>query len=551
MSWIRGCLAGIGAALISATPLWAQAPAAQPAPPAKLVVAISVDQFGLDLYQRYRPTFTGGLKRLGEGLSFAGYQSHSATETCPGHSTILTGEHPSHTGIVANSWYERATGSTVYCVSVDGDADPNARGPAKLRVDTLGDWLKRARPGARSIAVSGKDRAAIMMAGHHPDAVYWWVDRTGFATSHYAGPATPAVLAPAQAFDKARFAAWRAQPPKFWPKDVPQRCAALETPHKFGQVTLTGEIPPQTAPGGGLPLSDPHFDDELRASPAFDPMTLAFAGELVRHHRLGQGPSTDLLAISLSATDLIGHRYGAGGPEMCVQMAELDAALGQFFDSLDRQGLAYTVVLTADHGGSDAPERAGAPATRVDAAATLGGLSSHLRKAFDLTYDPLVGDDPRQLILALAPLDQARRAAIVGDAVTWLKARPEVAGAYTADEIAGVVVPNGKPAPELTMAERFAESFERERSGDILVAYAEHATLGMPRSLGDTVAGHGSPWDYDRRVPILFWWRGVKPVAESQPIETVDIAPTLAAVMDVPPPPVDGRCLDIGQGCRK
>ena len=546
MSLVRVCLAGLGAAL-----LWATTAAATPRPPSKLVVAISVDQFALSLFQRYQPTYTGGLKRLGDGLVFTGYQSHAATETCPGHSTLLTGEHPSHTGIVANSWYERATGSTVYCVSIDGDADPNARGPAKLKVDTLGDWLRRARPGARSIAVSGKDRAAIMMAGHHPDAVYWWADRIGFTTSHYAGPATPAVLAPAQLFDKARFAAWRAAAPKFWPRDLPARCAALQTPHTFGQLPLSGEIPPATAPNGGLDVRDSHFDDELRASPAFDPLTLEFADQLTRKLKLGRGRNVDLLAISLSATDFIGHRYGNGGPEMCVQIASLDAALGRFFDSLDRQGVAYTVVLTADHGGSDAPERAGPPAVRLDTVAMLQALASHLRKTFALGYDPLVGDDPRQLILTLAPLDQPRREAIVADAVTWLKARPDVAAAYTADEIAQVAVPKGKPAPDLTLPERFAESFDRERSGDILVAYAEGATLGVPRSPGDTVAGHGSPWDYDRRVPILFWWRGVTPVAETTPIETVDIAPTLAAVMAVRAPPVDGRCVEIGQGCGK
>ena len=550
MGWIGGCLAGLGAALLGATPLAAQAAAAVPPPPAKLVVAISVDQFALDLYQRYRPTFTGGLKRMSDGLVFTGYQSHAATETCPGHSTILTGEHPSHTGIVANTWYERDTGSSVYCVAVPGDADPNARGPQKLKVDTLGDWLKRAHPGARSIAVSGKDRAAITMGGHHADAVYWWVDRVGFTTSRYE-PSAPAVLKPARAFDKARFAAWRATPPRLWPKAVPARCAALETPHRFGALALTGEVPPQTAPAGGLPVTDGHFDDELRASPAFDPMTLEFAGDLTRQLKLGRGRSTDLLAISLSATDLIGHRYGNGGAEMCVQMAELDAALGRFFAGLDRQGLAYTVVLTADHGASDAPERAGPPETRVDAAALLQALSAHLRQAFDLSYDPLVGDDPRQLILSLAPLDQPRRGTIVADAKAWMKARPEVAEAYTAEEIAQVVVPKGKPAPELTLPERFAESFDRERSGDILVAYADGATLGWPRAAGDTVAGHGSPWDYDRRVPILFWWPGVRPVTEAAPMETVDIAPTLAAVMAVPAPPVDGRCIDIGQGCGK
>jgi len=209
VGWIGRICSVVAAGILSAA---GAAHAAPPPAAPKLVVAISVDQFSLDLFQRYRPTFSGGLKRLSAGVVYAGYQSHAATETCPGHSTLLTGMHPSHTGIVANSWYDRTRASTVYCVSVDGVADPEAKGSAKLKVDTLGDWLKRARPGGRSIAVSGKDRAAIMMAGHHPDAVYWWSDKLGFVTSPYAGPATPEVLETAKAFNDARFAGWRAQP---------------------------------------------------------------------------------------------------------------------------------------------------------------------------------------------------------------------------------------------------------------------------------------------------------------------------------------------------
>jgi predicted AlkP superfamily pyrophosphatase or phosphodiesterase len=535
-------LAAIGAALVSATAAMAAPPPAQP----KLVVAISVDQFSYDLYARYRPTFTGGFKRLSDGLVFTGYQSHAVTETCPGHSTILTGAHPARTGIVANSWYDRASASTVYCVSVAGVADPDARGSAKLRVDTLGDWLKAARPGARSVAVSGKDRAAIMMAGHHPDAVYWWADKKGFSTSSYAGPTTPQVLAPAEAFNAARFAAWRTAPPKLWPKQVSTTCAALQAPHRFGKLDLTGEVPPQTAPGGTLAPNDPRFAKELRASPELDRMTLVFADQLVDKFRLGRGPQIDLLAVSLSTTDYVGHRYGNGGAEMCVQMAALDAALGAFLDRLDGRGMPYVVVLTADHGAADAAERVGA--SRIDGRSIARELAQHLQGRFALAYAPVVGGGARQIVINLAPADEPRRAEIAA-AAAWLKARPEVAAAYTAAEIAAVRVPHDRPVTELTLPERFAESFDAERSGDLLVAYADKATVGMPRSLGDSVAGHGSPWDHDRRVPILFWWRGVAPIIEAQPMETVDIAPTLAPLMGVRAPQVDGRCLDIGQGC--
>jgi predicted AlkP superfamily pyrophosphatase or phosphodiesterase len=538
---------GLALILAGATPALAAPP-----PRPKLVVAISVDQFSLELYQRYRPSFTGGLKRLGEGLSFTGYQSHAATETCPGHSTILTGFHPAKTGIVANSWYERKSGSTVYCVSVSGTADPNARGSGMLKVDALGDWLKTARPGSRSFAVSGKDRAAIMMAGHHPNAVYWWNDTEGFATSSYAGPATKKTVGAARSFNQALYAKWKKTPPQLWPTEIPGICKPLEQPHTFGRLALSGTIPPESSKDAEQPsdyIKSTHFADELRASPSFDPLALDFASQLVTANRLGRGPATDLLAVSLSSTDHVGHRYGNGGAESCVQVMAVDAALGGFFDRLDRLGVPYVVVLTADHGAIDAAERLGPPARRIDTNQLTGALSRHLRDAFGMAYDPLAGDDARQLIFNLAPDDDKKRDAILADALAWLKARPEVGAAFTAAEIARSAPPAGKPVQDLTLAERFYESYDAERSGDILVAYAEGSTLGAPAAPGETVAGHGSVWDYDRRVPILFWWPGVQPTAEAQPMETVDIAPTLAAVVGIEAPPVDGRCVDIGQGC--
>jgi len=548
VGWIGRICSVVAAGILSAA---GAAHAAPPPAAPKLVVAISVDQFSLDLFQRYRPTFSGGLKRLSAGVVYAGYQSHAATETCPGHSTLLTGMHPSHTGIVANSWYDRTRASTVYCVSVDGVADPEAKGSAKLKVDTLGDWLKRARPGGRSIAVSGKDRAAIMMAGHHPDAVYWWSDKLGFVTSPYAGPATPEVLETAKAFNDARFAGWRAQPVQLWPTAIPARCAALQASQTFGAIELSGRVPPDASKGGALDAQDRAFSDQLRVSPAFDATTLDFASQLVSRYALGRGPDQDLLAISLSATDYVGHRYGPGGAEMCVQLDRLDTALGQFLDGLDKLGAPYVVVLSADHGAVDAAERLGPPARRIDVKAVLGELSDTLRTAFRLSYDPLRWSDPNQLVIALAAEDEPRRGAVTAAAVRWLRARPDVAEAFPTSDIAKLRVPRGKPPARLTVQERFAESYDPERSGDIMVAYAKSASLGAARGPGNAVAGHGSPWDYDRRVPILFWWPGVPAVDKAQPIETVDIAPTLAPLLQISPPAVDGRCIEIGQSCPK
>jgi predicted AlkP superfamily pyrophosphatase or phosphodiesterase len=249
--------------------------------------------------------------------------------------------------------------------------------------------------------------------------------------------------------------------------------------------------------------------------------------------------------VSLSSTDFIGHRYGNGGAEMCVQMHALDAALGAFFARLDAIGGPYVVVLTADHGAIDAAERSaesGLAAQRIDAAALVSALNHHLEKVLDIPYEPIVGDDPQQLFINTPP-DPAFRAKVSAAAVAWLKDQPQVAQVFTADEIAAAAPTPGESVEALSLAERFHESYDPERSGDIIVAFKQYATLGLPRSEGDNVAGHGSPWDYDRRVPILFWRTGIGPERRPEPIETVDIAPTLAAMVGVPTPQVDGHCL--------
>jgi predicted AlkP superfamily pyrophosphatase or phosphodiesterase len=528
-----------------------------PTPKPKLLVVISVDQFSAELFQRYRDRYSGGLRRLAGGIAFTGYQSHAATETCPGHSTILTGDHPTRTGIVANTWFDVKTGSSVYCVAVKGTADPEARGPQNLRVDTLGDWLKAVRPGARSFSVSGKDRAAIMLGGHHADAVYWWADGQGFRTSSYAGPAGPKVTAPATAFNRALFAKWRATPPALWPSQIGDDCAALERPYTFGKLSLSGSVPPSASEGveaGPDFLARTDFQDQLRVSPIFDPLTLDFASRLIDVNRIGHGKSTDLLAISLSATDYVGHRYGNGGEEMCVQMHALDRALDAFLRKLDGLKIPYAVALTADHGGMDAAERAadhGIAAERINGGKLIGQLNEALEHDLGLSYEPIVGGDPQQLVINMPGDDPALRKQIQDRAIAWLSKRPEVAQIFTADEIAAIPLPIGKPADQLTIAERFRESFDRERSGDIQVALKQYASIGWPRTQGDTVAGHGTPWDYDRRVPILFWWPGIMADNRSDIVETVDIAPTLARMIGIRPPDVDGKCIDAVAGdCR-
>ena len=521
---------------------------AAPPPRPKLIVMIAVDQFSAELWERYRGSFTGGLKRLDDGVTFArGYQSHSGTETCPGHSTMLTGRHPAGTGIVANDWIDRATGKSVYCVSVPGQPDAKARGPQNLRAETLGDWMKTASPANRVVTISGKDRAAIMLAGHKADAVYWWNDGEGFVTSPFAGPATPAVTEPAARFDAETFARWRATPPALWPSTAPASCTALAKPHMFGALAESGQVPPEFAQGitdkPDFPASAA-FQLQLRSSTLFDPLVMDFADKVIDGMRLGHGAGTDLLGVSFSATDYIGHRYGNGGAEMCVQMQVIDATIGRLFAKLDSLGVPYVVALTADHGSADAAERStenGVSAKRIDAKGIVAALNEDVRGKLGLATTPFVYADGNELFLRPG-LDAAIRAEAVAEAVPWLRARPEVADVMTREQIAAVPMPRGAPE-SLSHAQKFRESYDPERTGDILIAFSERASIGLPAKFGDSVAGHGSIWDYDRRVPILFWWPQIRAHASTKPIETVDIAPTLAAIAAVLTPRLDGKCL--------
>jgi predicted AlkP superfamily pyrophosphatase or phosphodiesterase len=547
---------GFGALALALVTSTAHAQSAPPIKP-KLIVAISVDQFSSELFRRYRSTYVHGLKTLSSGIAFpVGYQSHAATETCPGHSTILTGRHPSGTGIVANSWYDSKIKSHVYCVAAPGSSEANARGPQNMRVTTLGDWVKAALPGSRSYAVSGKDRAAITMAGKNADGVYWWVDGQGFTTSQFAGPATPATTEPVRAYDKALFESWTKARPSLWPA-VSTECAVLQKPHLFGKMQNSGKVPPEMAIGVTAKPDfqvTSKFKDAFRASPLFDSTVVDFAQDLIARHDLGHGPATDVLAVSLSATDYVGHRFGNGGAEMCVQQAALDASIGRLVTTLQHLKVPFMVVLTADHGSTDAAEREhehDPAASRIDDGALVERLNKAVRAELGLPIEPIVGSDSQQLYINVGP-DEALRAKVSAATVAWLKKQPEVREVFTRAEVEAAVVPPHTAPDKLTMAQRFNESYDRERSGDFAVAYAPRTSFGIPKAIGDTVAGHGSPWDHDREVPILFWWPGATAETRATPVETVDIAPTLASIAKVPTPMVDGQCVNLsakGSNC--
>ncbi|HTG38397.1 alkaline phosphatase family protein [Sphingomonas sp.] len=518
---------------VSATPLAAQeAPATTPP---KLIVMVSSDQFSTDLFTQYRPYFTGGLKRLSQGVAFPnGYQSHAATETCPGHATLMTGSRPARTGIVANNWYDfkGPRPGEVYCAEDErrGTFRDYVPSDVHLRVPTLGERLKARDPRTRTVSVAGKDRAAIMMGGHAMDQIWFWRDGTGFVTT--TTPTPPAAVTRINAAVRSEIAA---PAPAL---DLPQWCRDFANPVTVGEARM----------GDGRFERDAGEESRWKASPRFDDAVTRLAVALVEDMKLGRGPATDVLTVGLSATDYVGHRYGTGGSEMCIQVAAVDRAVGELMTALDATGVDYVIAFSSDHGGNDLPEREqqrGVPAAaRVDVALAPAALGRTLAPDLgwtggQLLYGSLNGD----VWVAPEVTDPAMRARVIEAAAAAYRGHPQVASVLTADDVRATPMPTTLP-DSWTLIERQRAAYDAERSGDFVVFLKS----GITPSQGG--ATHGSPWDYDRRVPILFWRRGLSHFEQPLAVETIDIMPSFAALVDLPlkPGEVDGRCLDLDGG---
>jgi predicted AlkP superfamily pyrophosphatase or phosphodiesterase len=531
--------AGTGLAQNSAPPAQ-KVTATTPAP--KLVVMIAVDQFSADLFAEYRGRFTGGLARLASGIVFpSGYQAHGATETCPGHSTILTGNHPAHTGIVANNYFDLSVAredKRVYCAedetvagttSKSGQYAPSVN---HLLVPTLGDLMKARDPKAQVVSVSGKDRSAIMMGGRQADELMWLAP-TGL-TSYRGTTLSPAAQ---QASAAIAAAINQPRPALTLPADCTARDIAIPL-DKGGSV------------GTGRMARDAGDFRRFMASPEADGAVLATAAALRQVRKMGEGNSTDLLIVGLSATDYVGHSTGTEGSEMCIQMAGLDRELGDFFARLDATGIDYVVALTADHGGHDLPERnrqnAWPDAQRVDKALNPGAIGKEVAEKLGLPQPLLYGDDGDYHFSKV--LTAAQRGAALAEILPRLRAHPQIEAVVTRDQLEAH--PISKRAPDTwSLLDKLRASYNPQRSGDFIIALKPRVTP-IPESGIGYVATHGSVWDYDRRVPILFWRKGLAGFEQPNAVMTVDIMPTLASVIGMPVDAnkIDGRCLDLLSG---
>jgi predicted AlkP superfamily pyrophosphatase or phosphodiesterase len=538
------CAAGAGASFAQDSAAPAQQVTAATAPP-KLIVMIAVDQFSADLFAEYRSHFTAGLARLASGAVFpSGYQSHGATETCPGHSTILTGNHPAHTGIIANNYFDLSTAredKRLYCAEDETVADTSS-GSGKyaasvnhLLVPTLGDLMKARDPNAQVVSVAGKDRAAIMMGGRKADELMWLVP-TGL-TSYRGTTLSPTAMQASTAI-----AAAIAQPRPGL--TLPADCAAHDIAIPIGDKGATV--------GTGRLARDGGDFRKFMASPEADGAVLATAAALRQVRKMGEGSTTDLLIVGLSATDYVGHGTGTEGSEMCMQMAGLDRELGDFFARLDATGIDYAVALTADHGGHDMPERnrqnAWPAAERVEKTLDPEAIGKAAAEKLGLPQPLLYSDGPFGDMYLSKALTPAQRKTALAELTARFRAHRQVEAVITADELASR--PISKQAPDTwSLLDKLRASYNPERSGDFIVVLKPRVTP-IPESGMGYVATHGSVWDYDRRVPILFWRKGMQGFEQPNAVMTVDIMPTLASLIGLPIDvnKVDGRCLDLISG---
>jgi predicted AlkP superfamily pyrophosphatase or phosphodiesterase len=502
----------------------------------KLVVFVTVDAMRPDYLTRFAKQLTGGLGRLynGGAVFTNGFQDHAITETAPGHSVILSGRYPVHTGISANT--AGVNDTTVSLI----DASGLGASPFRFRGTTLADWLIAKDPRTRVLSVSRKDRAAILPIGRSKQPVFWYVPNGIFTTSTYYGSSLPE-----------------------WVRVFNARKMPASYAGKAWELLLADSAysEPDSVPieSNGINFTFPHVESSspdtaarlLSEFPWMDELTLDFAMAGVNALNLGAGPQTDLLSISLSTTDAVGHRYGPDSREVHDQILRLDRALGVFLDSLYRirNPSDIVVALTADHGLTPYPEvhahDPNAGAIRVNPRPLLQQLSNSLSAAgvpgYGLNFIAgLYTGNGFSFDVGVLELDRTALSAarINPDSVVravraaFLKV-PGVARADRISELAERDTVNDR------IARRWLHMFADETKAALVVTLAPYNYW-----LSGYIAQHGSPNDIDAHVPIIFYGSGVKPGRYDEFAGVVDMAPTLAAIVHVTPQEkLDGHVL--------
>ncbi|MCB0323696.1 MAG: alkaline phosphatase family protein [Bdellovibrionales bacterium] len=498
-------------------------------PGVRLVLLIAADQFPQSFIERYGSEFTDGLKYLlDNGVVFTEARySHADTSTCPGHAVLATGTQPSRSGIISNSWFDRRVGEKVYCVA-DSEF---GRSPKLLLTDTIGDWLKQQYKSARVLSASAKDRAAIILGGKAADQVFWYdKDRGGFTTSGFYAGGLPKWVRDFNDQDRLRQlfgSLWT----ELYPLS-PERAELLQVvaldegafarrfPHALGRTDTS---------------VSPEFYGELYSTPFIDQFLGEFAEHLIAFNQAGADETPDLVTLSFSALDTVGHEYGPNSREVFDTLMRLDRALGTLLRYIDnRVGLEHVLIaFSADHGIQPLPEyrhtknQPGWRESPIDTAC-VQAVGKRLEQRYgvtDLFSHHLYLD--RERIAQHGLSVSAIEVLVKND----LEKCPLIEKVWLASELLRT---EGSP----TGVERqYVNGFHPARSPDFLIQLKEHA-LAAP----DRKTEHGSPYDYDSHVPLIMVHPSLSPRREVTAVEPLDIAPTIASFLGLEPPDeVQGR----------
>ena len=536
----------------------------------RVVVMCSVDQLATWVFEEALPHFgEGGFQRLlREGVTFPDCAYlHGCTETGPGHATIGTGAPANVHGIVHNEWYDVATKKEVYCANEPMAAlaefpEGKDRGPGRLLAPTLGDLLKQQKPAAKVVSVSAKDRAAILMAGGSADCVTWYEAATGrFVTNTRWGKTAPKWLVDLNQKPVAdAYFGWQ------WTRSGSDAAyqglvdeQAFEAPHPSSggrtlPVTLRGK-PDATAPSA-------EFYKELYVSPAMHELTMQVAKAAFVANEVGKDDVADLFCLSFSGTDTVGHYYGPESFEARDSLLRLDAVLAEFFTWLDAQvGKGnWTFALSADHGvghspqwlkergqkggrallhtyakaaaekalrerfaGAQGEDKPAAPAdaktdAKTDAAKTEGAAES---KFVVQAAEYALELNAEWIVAAAAKLGESDgKKALLEASRVAAQAVDKVPGMLRAF-VTSDVLAQGLVEDPIQRAMFYAA--HPDRAGHVLLVFE-------PGFIDSTYAAtHGSPHEYDRRVPLLAMGPGLASGVSSKASASPGLLTVIAA----------------------
>lgn len=492
-----------------------------PLAPARLVVAVVIDQLGWSTLERYLPELDedGALRRLArEGVYRRVVYQHAGTYTAAGHASIHTGVSPRVHGVMANEVHDPARGTIASCD--DGEhaifgMDDAFASPSFLQAPTVADALREAQPDAHIVAVSLKDRGSVIPGGQRPDAVVFWdKGHATFTTSdYYAGAPWPWLTA---------FIEAHPPPMAAWTPGDPARLEAL-----LGPDARAGE--------GGLGFGpsfphDPNATDApggaFRGTPQSSEYLLDLARAATDQYELGRDEAPDLLSISLSGTDYVGHSFGYGSWEYLDNLIRVDRALGVFLRALEADLGPVAVLVTSDHGHADIAE-AYEGGGRIVPEPFAAELDAAMDRALGDGDWVVAFDEP---FVYLSDAGRAHEGLIEQHLLPYLRARDGVARAYDARRVPTDLANAEDPIDRLVY-----ESVATDPPGDVFVVPAEGWYVDDDAPF-DAGASHGTPYAYDREVPVLFAGPGVAPARDDAPLDQRRVARTISALLGIDGP---------------